>query len=56
MSYRFGASTYDIACRQSESAAAAGVTLDGIETAGATIAMVDDGQRHSVTVNVWRGT
>ena len=56
MSYRFGASTYDIACRESGSPAAAGVTLDGVETPGETVAMVDDGQRHAVVVNVWRGT
>ena len=56
MSYRFGESTYDIACRESGSAAAAGVTLDGVETSGETIAMVDDGRRHAVVVNVWRGT
>ncbi len=56
MSYCYGASTYDIACRESGSAAAAGVTLDGVETSGETIAMVDDGQRHAVVVNVWRGT
>ena len=56
MSYRYGASTYDIACRESGSAAAAGVTLDGVETSDETITMVDDGRRHSVVVNVWRGT
>ncbi|HSQ81529.1 MAG TPA: cyclic beta 1-2 glucan synthetase, partial [Casimicrobiaceae bacterium] len=56
VSYRFGASTYDIACRESGSAATAGVTLDGAGTAGETIAMVDDGQRHAVVANVWRGT
>jgi cyclic beta-1,2-glucan synthetase len=56
MTYRFGKSTYDIACRESGSAAAAGVTLDGVEMSGETIAMVDDGRRHSVVVNVWRTT
>ncbi|MDE2209640.1 MAG: hypothetical protein KGJ99_07940 [Betaproteobacteria bacterium] len=56
MSYRYGASTYDIACRESGSAAAAGLTLDGVAMSGETIAMIDDGGRHAVVVNVWRGT
>jgi cellobiose phosphorylase len=56
MRYRYGVSTYDITCREAESAAAAGVTVDGVKASDATIAMVDDGQRHSVAVNVWRGT
>ena len=55
MRYRFGASTYDIACRKAESAGAAGVTLDGIALPDETIAMIDDGRSHSVVVMVWRG-
>jgi cyclic beta-1,2-glucan synthetase len=51
--YRFGASTYDISCRQAESAGAAGVTLDGIALPDETIALVDDGRSHSVVVMVW---
>ena len=55
MHYRFGATTYDIVCREAPSAAAASVLLDGVQTSGTTIAMVDDGQTHSVIVNIWRG-
>ncbi len=54
MRYRFGASTYDIACRKAESADAAGVMLDGIALPDETIAMIDDGRNHSVAVTVWR--
>jgi cellobiose phosphorylase len=54
MHYRFGASTYDIACRKAESAGAAGVTLDGIALPDEAIALVDDGRSHSVAVAVWR--
>ena len=54
MSYRFGASTYEILCRQAASSTAASVTLDGNEAADETIALVDDGRRHSVVVNIWR--
>ena len=54
MRYRFGASTYDIACRRAESADAAGVTLDGMTLPDEAIAMIDDGRSHSVVVMVWR--
>ncbi len=52
--YRFGASTYEIACRKAESVATAGIAVDGQVTLDDTIAMVDDGRRHSVAVGVWR--
>ena len=52
MQYRFRATPYDIACRAAEPGVAARVILDGIETSGDTIALVDDGRAHSVVVTV----
>ena len=52
MHYRYGSSTYDIACHATESAVGASIVLDGVEAAGETIALVDDGRTHSVVVNV----
>jgi cyclic beta-1,2-glucan synthetase len=45
--YRFGASVYAIAVRPGESPR---VSVDGRETPHGEIALVDDGQRHEVTV------
>ncbi len=56
MQYRFGASTYDIVCRAAESPGTPSVTMDGIEMSDGTVALVDDGQRHAVVVNVTRET
>jgi cyclic beta-1,2-glucan synthetase len=54
LEYRFGAAIYEIACTKAASVAAAGVVIDGKTAADDSIAMVDDGCRHSVVVNVWR--
>ncbi len=52
--YRFGASTYDIVCREAKSATAANVMVDGVATSDGSVALVDDGHRHAVLVNAWR--
>ena len=52
MQYRFGASRYDITCRRPKAAAAVSVVLDGNETAGDAITLVDDGHVHVVTLNL----
>jgi cyclic beta-1,2-glucan synthetase len=56
MHYRYGSSTYDIACNEVGPGAAAGTSLDGVETAGETIALVDDGKAHAVVVSVARAS
>ncbi|MEO8626798.1 MAG: hypothetical protein ABI612_01665 [Betaproteobacteria bacterium] len=54
MHYRYRRSTYDITCREAGSVDAAKTLLDGLEISGDTIAMVDDGETHSIIVNIWR--
>jgi hypothetical protein len=54
--YRFGASTYTIACRNAASVAAAGVVVDGQATLDDTIAIIDGDRKHSVVVNLARRT
>ncbi len=54
LDYRFGAATYEIACVKAASVAAAGVVIDGNTASDDSIAMVDDGRRHSVVVTVRR--
>ena len=53
MRYRFGASTYEIACRAAKSANASGLVVDGLARPNGIIDMVDDGQTHSVVVDAW---
>ena len=52
--YRFGATTYSIACREAESPDAASVILDGAHVENNTLSLVDDGNAHSVLVTVSR--
>ena len=52
--YRFGESTYDIACRRADSASSARVTVDGIAVVGGSITLQSDGKAHAVVVAVWR--
>ena len=54
VSYRFGASTYAISWREVEAYAAAGLVVDGVETAGDTLTLIDDGRMHVVLVNLAR--
>ena len=54
MHFRYGSSTYDIACREAGHAAAAGISVDGVAAAGETIALLDDGKVHAVVVDVAR--
>ncbi len=54
MNYRFGATTYAITCRQTAANLAAGLTVDGVFTSGASFTLIDDGQAHVVIVNVAR--
>ncbi len=54
VSYRFGASTYAITCRAAAACVAAGVVVDGVETAGDTLTLIDDGHAHVVLVNLVR--
>jgi cyclic beta-1,2-glucan synthetase len=50
--YRFGSSTFAITCRKAAAGAAASVVVDGIETAGDTLTLVDDGRTRVMVVNV----
>jgi cyclic beta-1,2-glucan synthetase len=54
--YRFGASTFAIQCRQAAPGAEASVLIDGIETVGDTLALIDDGHLHEALVRVVRRT
>ena len=54
VSYRFGASTYTITCRAAPAYVAAGLVVDGVETAGDTLTLIDDGHAHVVLVNLAR--
>jgi cellobiose phosphorylase len=53
--YRFGAATYEIACRTAGSARSAGTAVDGVTVAQGWIELVDDRAEHAVVVQVWRG-
>ncbi len=49
--YRFGATTYAIACHQAAASAShTGITVDGAAVPGDAIALVDDGRSHEVVV------
>jgi cellobiose phosphorylase len=52
--YRYGRTTYRIACRAVEAAAAEATTLDGVAVAGGWIGMVDDGASHAAVVDARR--
>ena len=52
VSYRYGASTFAITCRVAPAGGAASVVVDGVETAGDTLTLVEDGRARVVLVNV----
>ncbi len=52
MSYGFGASRYNITCRRAEAKASASVIYDGVEADSEAITLVDDGQVHTVVINL----
>jgi cyclic beta-1,2-glucan synthetase len=51
LQYRFGATTYAIACHSDEPALSC-TTLDGMETPDGTLTLTDDGESHSIVVTV----
>ena len=53
MRYRFGDSTYEIACRRARSAGSARVTVDGVVMVGGSITLQSDGKAHAVAVDFW---
>ncbi|MEO8935903.1 MAG: hypothetical protein ABI277_07055 [Burkholderiaceae bacterium] len=54
LSYRHGTSTYAITCHVAATRAVARIVVDGVETAGDTFTLVDDGRSHVVVVEVER--
>jgi cellobiose phosphorylase len=50
--YRFGASVFAITCQQAAPGAQASVVIGGIETAGDTLTLIDDGRAHEALINV----
>ncbi|MEO6407862.1 MAG: hypothetical protein ABIO45_03820 [Burkholderiaceae bacterium] len=54
VSYRHGTSTFAITCREAAAGLAASVVADGVETAGDSLTLIDDGGAHVVLVNVAR--
>jgi cellobiose phosphorylase len=52
MRYRYGTASYEMACRALPDGGAEATTLDGIAVPGGWIALVDDGKRHAVTIDV----
>ena len=50
--YRFGASVFAITCQQAAPGAQASVVIGGIETAGDTLTLIDDGLAHEALINV----
>jgi cyclic beta-1,2-glucan synthetase len=52
LSYRFGATTYTITCREAGAGGAAGLVADGVNIFGDTMTLVDDGCVHVVLVNI----
>jgi cellobiose phosphorylase len=52
--YRYGRTTYRIACRAVEASAAESTTLDGVAVADGWIGMVDDGASHAAVVEARR--
>jgi hypothetical protein len=51
--YRFGNSTYQITCRETD-ASGAEVTVDGVTVPGGSLTLIDDGKTHAVVVDVHR--
>ena len=54
VSYRFGATTFDIAVRAAATDADAQLTVDGVGSTDGTVALVDDGVLHRVVLAVAR--
>ena len=54
--YRFGASVFAITCQEAATGAVASVIINGIETVGDTLTLIDDGHEHKALVNVARQT
>jgi len=54
MRYRFGRSTYEIACRAAAVGERARISIDGVEAADGWVALVDDGRVRRVAVSVCR--
>ncbi len=54
VSYRYGAATFAITCRAAAAGVAAGFIVDGVETSGDTLTLIDDGRAHVAQVTVAR--
>jgi cyclic beta-1,2-glucan synthetase len=54
LNYRHGKSTFAITCRIAADGAVPGVVLDGVESAGNTLTLVDDGKAHAAVMTVAR--
>ena len=54
MSYRFGTSTFAITCREAAAGIAGNILVDGVETLGDTLTLIDDGCAHVALVTVAR--
>jgi cyclic beta-1,2-glucan synthetase len=52
MSYRFGAATFAITCRVTAPGVAARLVVDGAETAGDSLTLIDDGRAHVVVAHL----
>ena len=55
LSYRFGATTFDIVVQAGATAADQELTVDGASAPDGSVALVDDGARHRVVLAVARG-
>ena len=55
LSYRFGATTFDIVVQAGATAADQELTVDGARAPDGSVALVDDGARHRVVLGVARG-
>ena len=54
VSYRYGTSTFAITCHIAAAGVAESTVVDGVETAGNILTLVDDGRAHVAVVNVAR--
>ncbi len=52
MRYRFGTATFAITCRVTAPGVAASLVVDGVETAGDTLTLTDDGRAHVVVAHL----
>ncbi len=52
VSYRFGSANYAITCSAAAAGVMASVVVDGVETVGDTLTLIDDGCTHAIVVNV----